>query len=367
MKGHGNIFKHPLSPYWHCHYSLRGKLFRQSTGVLVGEDETKSKPKAERFLKQKLREVGADLIGAKTFIPPKAQKITMGELLDSLEADYKLRGKYSASVKTNIKHLREKFGFWLAMDFTSDNARAYIEQLRTEKYSIASINRHTQVLGQAFTMAVRERRLNHKPFIPHLSEVGNARSGFASESQARLVASNLPDYLGDVVLFAFYSAWRRGEVLTLTWGDVHGDTITLRAENSKERETRFLALEGELATVIERRRKVKKGNLIFHSGDGDAIVDFRKSWATACRMAGCPKLLFHDLRRSAVKGMIVAGVAPHVAMSLSGHKTDSMLRRYAIISEADQRAALIRTEEFRQAERAKQLEQQQKQLSTTVQ
>jgi hypothetical protein len=45
--------------------------------------------------------------------------------------------------------------------------------------------------------------------------------------------------------------------------------------------------------------------------------------------------------------MIRAGVSPHVAMSISGHKTDSMLKRYAIISEADQRAALRRTEQFR--------------------
>lgn len=48
--------------------------------------------------------------------------------------------------------------------------------------------------------------------------------------------------------------------------------------------------------------------------------------------------------------MIRSGVAPHVAMSISGHRTDSMLRRYAVISEADQRAALRRTEEFRKAE-----------------
>jgi hypothetical protein len=61
-------------------------------------------------------------------------------------------------------------------------------------------------------------------------------------------------------------------------------------------------------------------------------------------------LIFHDLRRSGVRDMIRAGVAPHVAMSISGHKTDSMLRRYAIISEGDQRAALRRTEEFRAAE-----------------
>ena len=44
------------------------------------------------------------------------------------------------------------------------------------------------------------------------------------------------------------------------------------------------------------------------------------------------------------------GDAPLVTMAISGHKTDSVLRRYAIISEADQRAALERTQESQQKE-----------------
>ena len=38
--------------------------------------------------------------------------------------------------------------------------------------------------------------------------------------------------------------------------------------------------------------------------------------------------------------MIRAGVSQSVAMSISGHLTDAMFRRYNITSDADQRAAL---------------------------
>jgi len=88
---------------------------------------------------------------------------------------------------------------------------------------------------------------------------------------------------------------------------------------------------------------------VFHAGDGRAVVDFKRSWATACEAAGSPGLLFHDLRRSAVRDMIRAGVPQSVAMRISGHKTTAVFIRYDITSEDDKRAALERTQEHREA------------------
>ena len=68
---------------------------------------------------------------------------------------------------------------------------------------------------------------------------------------------------------------------------------------------------------------------------GEPIKDLRGTWAQACKRAGVPDLLFHDLRRTAVTNMRRAGVPQVIRMKISGHKTDSMERRYSIIDGDD--------------------------------
>lgn len=75
-------------------------------------------------------------------------------------------------------------------------------------------------------------------------------------------------------------------------------------------------------------------------------MSFRKAWAVACQAAGCPGKLIHDMRRSAVRAFERAGVPRSVAMSIVGHKTESIYRRYAIVDEAMQHEAAARLDAF---------------------
>jgi integrase len=372
-RGNGRIFERKGSALYWCAYYLRGKEFRESTG-------TADPDQAAKFLKRRIKEIGADQIGVSTFVGPQQERMKVSSLLDALEEDYKLRGKDSPQFKAHLKQIRRQFDSWRAVEVTAEAVDKYISAGLEQGIAPATVNRSTQLLAQAFKLAIERRHLSIAPKIRHLSEKGNARRGFFADEDFRRLRQHLPEHLRDFCEFGYLTGWRKGEISSLRWEDVEGELLELRGEYAKNSEPRSVILSGNLEALIARRRDERKyearghwffSTYLFHR-NGKPIGDFRKSWVTACVATGlgrfhcpacdravekvtCPECdlkcsyigrLFHDFRRTAVRNMVRADVPERVAMTISGHKTRSVFDRYNIVNEEDLRDAIERTQAF---------------------
>jgi hypothetical protein len=106
-----------------------------------------------------------------------------------------------------------------------------------------------------FSLALKAGRLAYRPHVPMLME-DNASPGIPRVADFVAVRGYLPEYLADAATFAYLTGWRKGEVRTLEWRDVDSDVgvVRLRAEHSKNKRPRAIALRGELRTLAAVER-----------------------------------------------------------------------------------------------------------------
>jgi integrase len=151
------------------------------------------------------------------------------------------------------------------------------------------------------------------------------------ESCLRPITScpHLPSELQPVIEFTYLTGWRlASEVLPLEWRnvDLKAGEVRIDAGASKSGEPRVIFMSATLRTVLEAQQraheKLKKAGhitpLVFwrmtaESRGGvnkpQAIVSLNKAWRKACREAGVPGKIPHDLRRTAIRNMIRAGIS----------------------------------------------------------
>jgi integrase len=189
--------------------------------------------------------------------------------------------------------------------------------------------------------------------VPSL--VRGTRAGFFEVEQLSAVLAHLPAEIQPVIEFAGITGWRiHDEVLPLEWRQVDFPAGEVRLEpgTTKNRDGRVFPFTRELRRVLETQHaehlKLKKAGTIepwvfwrmVADGRGGPkkprpIIAFGKAWKNACRAAGYPGRIPHDLRRTAVRNLVRAGIPERVAMQMTGHKTRSVFERYNIVSEGD--------------------------------
>jgi integrase len=322
----------------------------------------------------------ADLLTRRSLGPGliDVERVTVGELLDDLERDYRVNGKDIAFCEGNVRlHLRPHFGALRAGKITSAMVQQYADERLADGAAVGKVNREVALLKRAFNIAARATpaRVLRVPYI-RLFREDNARRGFFEHGEYLAMRAALPDFLKPVIAFAYYTGCRRGEILSLRWNqvDLLSGVVRLEVGTTKSGEGRLIPLAGELLELLKIHREDSAARypactFVFHV-NGAPLRQFNKEWNAAARLAGLasedgkPTKLFHDLRRSAVRNLVRAGTPEDVAMKISGHKTRSIFSRYNVTSENDIRQGAVRLAEYLQRIERHTLEQERHTIGT---
>jgi integrase len=258
--------------------------------------------------------------------------VAVAELFDDVVEDYRDCERNSLDGLTSrLKiHLVPFLGEIRAADFTTQYIKRYVAQRRTEGAQNATINRELAIVRRAFRLGAKcdPPKVARIPYVQLLKE-SNVRTGFLEYECYVTVRNELPWYTRPLFVTAYHVGGRRGELTAIQWPqvDFNSNQIRLRASGTKNEEARTLPIYSEmrewliLAKEI-RDQKFPNCSWVFYRDEGYRLYWFHKAWESACTRAGVPELLFHDLRRSAVRNMERAGIPRRVAMSISGHKTE---------------------------------------------
>jgi len=239
--------------------------------------------------------------------------------------------------------------------------------------TVEAKHRKQQTIQQELALLKRGFRLASRATPPKVARVpyiqmptnDNVRKGFIEHEGYTQLLAALPEYLRPVVTMAYYTGMRRGEIMALRWEnvDILNGLVRLNVGETKNGEGRMIPLGDELLESLKSQLHLRNTAapdcpLVFFriiktkenpTPSWVPIGDFRKVWETACAKCGLAGRIFHDLRRSAVRNLVRAGVQERVAMRISGHKTRSVFDRYNIIDESDLKLAMRKLQKFQDA------------------
>lgn len=269
-----------------------------------------------------------------------------------LKGDSKQKRSHACDISMSW-NLRPHFGGKTLRGITTKVIAEYVEKRRGQGVANSTINRDLALLRVVLRKAHAEWEwLDVVPSFPKLKEPPPRARWLTAEEMERLVAV-CPPHLRAVVITAFNTGGRIGEILGLRWSEVDLERKTLRFLRTKNDQPRGIPMNARLVATLsalkaERERgregagavNALSGNVFTYKGE--PIGSVKKSFARACVRAGIEDFHIHDTRHTFASHLVQEGVPLLEVKELLGHKTLAMVMRYAHLAPDNLRGAVER-------------------------
>lgn len=282
------------------------------------------------------------------FKTSEAKRHTLAELIDRYAKDVLPRKRDAIHTERQLRWWKGQLGVRALFDLTPPLIAEYRDKLAAghpgdTPRAPATVVRYLAALSHCLTIGVKEYQwLDDSPMrkVAKPSEP-RGRVRFLSEQERAALLSaceaSANPYLFPVVVLALSTGMRAGEIMALEWRDVDLARGWLTLRETKNGERRGVPLAGKAFELLKEHARIRRRvdtPLLWPGVRPDRPMDLRQPWEKALKQAGIEDFRFHDLRHSAASYLAMNGASLNEIADVLGHKTLSMVKRYAHLSES---------------------------------
>jgi integrase len=226
----------------------------------------------------------------------------------------------------------------------------------SESAGDVTANRVRTSISGLFTWAMQNGLADGNPVIGTGRNREHSRERVLTPEELTLIWRHLGDgHYAAVMKLLILTGQRASEIADLRWSEIHGDTITLPGERTKNGRGHVIPLSAPARAVLEAQSHRAGRDLIFGVGQGGFDGwHIRKQKLDAAITAATGKALphwtTHDVRRSVVTHMAEIGIAPHIVENIVNHVSGHRAGVAGVYNRAryqdETRAALQRWAEY---------------------
>ena len=339
---------YPKGNRWYIDYYVNSKRKREVVTIPEKDPATITLRDAEKALAIRKAEIAQGKFDiTKTEKPIKFEKL-IEAYLEWADENHKSPERDHSACKNLLAHFSGKNIYSLSLW----EVEKYKSERKKQGRQPETINKELGVIRRMFNLATEGALKVKSAKNPieglKLLKVPPKKTRKYSSLEFQKLYEAAPNHFKPILLCAYITGMRRGEIVNLKWRDIHLEDEYIYVAETKTDEPRTIPICESLLSTLLQMKKKSDCEFVFTTPNGKPYTSktvWKTAWGSTLKRSGIPKGRFHDFRHTFMTDLIVDEKEDFATvMALSGHKSMSMLKRYTHAKEEAKKTAMKKRE-----------------------